>query len=203
MAMKGPESLTKLTEELKKLPGIGQKTAERLAFHILKATPDEVNRLSKALTDVKEKVRLCSICCSITEKDPCAICADDKRDHKTICVVEEPHDVFAIERINEFNGVYHVLMGVMSPLDGIGPEELKIAELVSRVEDGAEGGVTEVIVATNPNVEGEATAMYIGKLLADKEVIVTRIARGLPMGGDLEYADEMTLSKALGGRLKI
>ena len=198
--MKGPESLNTLTDELKKLPGIGQKTAERLAFHILKAAPDDVSRLSKALTDVKEKVKLCSVCYSITEKTPCTICDDDKRDHSLICVVEEPHDVFSVERINEFNGVYHVLMGVLSPLDGIGPEELKMAELVSRVDAG---GVTEVIVATNPNVEGEATAMYLGKLLADKDVTVSRIARGLPMGGDLEYADEMTLSKAFGGRLKI
>jgi len=197
---KSPESLDTLVEELQKLPGIGRKSAERLAFHILKAAPAEVSALTGALSDVKEKVKLCSVCLSITERDPCAICADTERDHTTLCVVEEPHDVFAIERINEFNGVYHVLMGVLSPLDGIGPEELKISELVDRVDGGS---VKEIIVATNPNVEGEATAMYLGKLLDGKGVVVTRIARGLPMGGDLEYADEVTLSKALGGRLRL
>jgi recombination protein RecR len=198
--MKGPESLGRLVEELQKLPGIGKKTAERLAFFILKTPADEVNRLTRALTDVKERVNLCSVCCSITESDPCSICADKRRDHGLVCVVEEPHDVFAVERINEFNGVYHVLMGALSPLDGIGPGELKIAELVKRVEAG---GVREIIVATNPNVEGEATAMYLGKTLKNHDVLVTRIARGLPVGGDLEYADEMTLSRAFGGRLKI
>ena len=146
-----------------------------------------------ALTDVKNKVRLCSICHSTTETDPCSICSDPDRDHGLICVVEEPHDVFAIERVGEYNGVYHTLMGALSPLDGIGPDELKIDQLKARVE---KGGVKEIIVATNPNLEGEATAMYIGKLLEKSGVSVTRIARGLPMGGDLEYADEMTLSKA-------
>lgn len=198
--MKNPESLDRLVEELQKLPGIGRKTAERLAFFILKATRDETEKLAKALMDVKDKVRVCSICYSITESDPCSICADTNRDHSTICVVEEPHDVFAIERVGEYKGVYHVLMGVLAPLDGIGPDELKIKELAERVD---RGGVKEVILATNPNVEGEATAMYIAKTLKGKDTLVTRIARGLPMGGDLEYADEMTLSRSLGGRMKI
>ncbi|MBI4827453.1 MAG: recombination protein RecR [Nitrospinae bacterium] len=198
--MKGPKSLSALMERLQSLPGVGRKTAERLAFHILKSTPEDVAALARALLDVKEKVRLCSICHSITETDPCSICADGQRDHGQVCVVEEPHDVYSIERIGEFRGVYHVLMGALSPLDGVGPEELKIAELVARVE---KGDVREVIVATNPNVEGEATAMYLAKILKPANTLVTRIARGLPMGGDLEYADEVTLSKALGGRLKM
>ncbi len=198
--MKGPESLSRLVERLKILPGVGDKTAERLAFFILKSSPDDVKKLTDALIDVKERVSLCSTCLSITEKDPCMICSDPNRDHSLICVVEEPHDVFAIERVGEFKGVYHVLMGVLSPLEGIGPEELKLDELSARVD---EGEVKEIIVATNPNSEGEATAMYIGKLLQDKEILVTRIARGLPMGGDLEYADEVTLSKALSGRIRL
>jgi len=198
--MNGPKTLATLMESFQKLPGIGRKTAERLAFHMLKAPEGEVKDFAQALVDLKEKVRLCSVCASITEQDPCVICADEKRDKSVICVVEEPHDVFSVERIGEFRGVYHVLMGALAPLDGVGPEELRIAELVSRVDNG---GVTEVIVATNPNVEGEATAMYLAKTLNPKNVLVTRIARGLPMGGDLEYADEVTLSKALGGRLKM
>jgi len=198
--MTGPDSLVKLVERLQTLPGVGRKTAERLAFHILKSTPDEVNKLSRAMLDVKEKARICSVCCSITESDPCPICTDQSRDHALVCLVEEPHDVFAIERIGEYRGVYHVLMGVLSPLDGVGPEELKITELVKRVE---QGGVREIIVATNPTAEGEATAMYVAKLLKPSGVIVSRIARGLPMGGDLEYADEMTLSKSLGGRSRL
>ncbi|VAX20892.1 Recombination protein RecR [hydrothermal vent metagenome] len=198
--MKGPESLSVLIERLTTLPGVGRKTAERLAFFILKSSAEEAGKLTQAITAVKEKVKLCSVCMSTTEQDPCSICADQRRDHGTICVVEEPHDVFAIERTSEFKGVYHVLMGVLSPLDGVGPDELKIDDLVERA---GRDGVKEVIVATNPSAEGEATAMYIGKLLADKGVLVTRIARGLPMGGDLEYADEVTLSKAMSGRLKI
>lgn len=182
------------------MPGVGRKTAERLAFHVLKGSADDARKLAQALVDVKEKVRLCSVCCSITESDPCAICADERRDKSVICVVEEPADVFAIERVNEFRGGYHVLMGALSPLDGVGPEQLKLDELVRRV---AAGGIDEVIVATNPNVEGEATAMYVARLLSGTNVLVTRIARGLPMGGDLEYADEVTLSKALDGRIKM
>ena len=198
--MKGPKSLDDLTQTLQELPGVGRKTAERLAFHILKSPVKDAKRLSDAITAVKEKVALCSVCFSITESDPCALCSDPERDKSVICVVEEPHDVFSLEKVGEFRGVYHVLMGALSPLEGIGPEELKIAELAARVK---QGGVQEVIVATNPNMEGEATAMYISRTLAPLQVLVTRIARGLPMGGDLEYADEMTLSKALSGRLKI
>jgi recombination protein RecR len=198
--MKGPKSLDLLMETLQELPGVGRKTAERLAFHILKSSPQEAKKLSEAIIAVKEKVSLCSICFSITEKDPCQICGDPERDKTQICVVEEPHDVYSIERVGDFKGVYHVLMGVLSPLEGVGPEELKIAELIHRVKAGA---VKEVIIATNPNMEGEATAMYISKTLAGEGTLVTRIARGLPMGGDLEYADEMTLSKALSGRMKI
>lgn len=195
--MKGPASLDRLVTELQKLPGVGRKTAERLAFHVLKSSPGEVRKLAQSLVDVKEKVRLCSVCCSVTENDPCDICGDDRRDRSVICVVEEPADVFAIERINEYKGVYHVLMGALAPLDGIGPEQLKLDALQARV--GA-GGIKEVIVATNPNVEGEATAMYVARLLAESGTVVSRIARGLPMGGDLEYADEVTLSRALDGR---
>ena len=198
--MKGPKSLDDLTQTLQELPGVGRKTAERLAFHILKSSIKEATKLSEAIMAVKEKVTLCSVCFSITEKDPCPICSDPERDKSIICVVEEPHDVYSIERVGDFGGVYHVLMGALAPLEGVGPEELKIAELLARVQAG---GVKEVIVATNPNMEGEATAMYISKALAPTQVLVSRIARGLPMGGDLEYADEMTLSKALSGRMKI
>lgn len=198
--MKGPESLSRLIEQLQKLPGVGAKTAERLAFFVLKSPREQAEKLSRALMDVKDKVRICSVCMSITESDPCRICSDPQRDRSIICVVEEPHDVFAVERVGEYRGVYHVLMGVLSPLDGVGPESLKIKELTERVENG---GVKEVIIATNPSVEGEATAMYIAKALKPKDVVVTRIARGLPMGGDLEYADEITLSKSLSGRIRL
>lgn len=187
-------------ERFQKLPGVGPKTAERLAFHVLKSPAQDARALAEALIELKEKVALCSICHSITESDPCSICADPRRDKSVVCVVEEPHDVYSIEKMGEFNGVYHVLLGVLSPLDGVGPEQLKIAGLVARVEAG---GIDEIIVATNPNVEGEATAMYLAKTLKPKGALVTRIARGIPMGGDLEYADEVTLSKAMGGRLKM
>ncbi|MBI3584025.1 MAG: recombination protein RecR [Nitrospinae bacterium] len=195
--MKGPESLFKLIEELRKLPGVGRKTAERLAFYILKSQRHETDALVKAISELKEKVRLCSICSSITETDPCNICSDMNREKNTLCVVEEPHDVFAIEKTKEYKGSYHVLMGVLSPLDGIGPSDLKIEELLSRVR---ENGIREVILATNPNLEGEATAMYIAKVLKPFGMKVTRIARGLPVGGDLEYADEVTLTKSIEGR---
>lgn len=198
--MTGPKSLTDLVDRLKTLPGVGRKTAERLAFHILKSSKAEAEHLSRAIMDVKEKARLCSVCVSITDTDPCPICSDQSRDHSVICVVEEAHDLYSIERVGEYRGVYHVLMGALSPLDGVGPEELRIKELVARVE---KGGVKEIIIATNPNAEGEATAMYIAKTLKPLGVAVTRIARGLPMGGDLEYADEMTLSKSLSGRMRI
>ena len=195
--MKGPESLFKLIEELRKLPGVGRKTAERLAFYILKSQRHEADALVNAILELKEKVRLCSVCNSITEVDPCNICSDMNREKNLLCVVEEPHDVFAIEKTREFKGSYHVLMGVLSPLDGIGPSDLKIEELLSRVR---ENGIREVILATNPNLEGEATAMYIAKVLKPFGMKVTRIARGLPVGGDLEYADEVTLTKSIEGR---
>ena len=195
--MKGPESLFKLKEELRKLPGVGRKTAERLAFYILKSQRHEADALVKAILELKEKVRLCSVCSSITEVDPCNICSDMNREKNMLCVVEEPHDVFAIEKTREFKGSYHVLMGVLSPLDGVGPSDLKIEELLNRVR---ENGIREVILATNPNLEGEATAMYIAKVLKPFGMKVTRIARGLPVGGDLEYADEVTLTKSIEGR---
>lgn len=195
--MKGPESLLNLVDELKKLPGVGRKTAERLAFHILKSSRNEAEALARAVMEVKDKVRLCSICSSITEVDPCNICSDPNREKNTLCVVEEPHDVFAIEKTKEYKGSYHVLMGVLSPLDGVGPSDLKIEELLNRVR---QNGIREVILATNPNLEGEATAMYVAKILKPLGMKVTRIARGLPVGSDLEYADEVTLTKAMEGR---
>ncbi len=198
--MKGPEFLIELIGLFQKFPGVGQKTAERLAFHVLKSPSNEAILLAKALVAVKEKMALCSICNSITESNPCLICGDSNRDKQIVCVVEEPHDVHCIERAGEYNGVYHVLMGVLEPLDGVGPNELKIDQLVDRVKSD---GIKEIILATNPNLEGEATAMYVFKVLQPLGVLVTRIARGLPMGGDLEYADEMTVSKALGGRMKM
>ncbi len=195
--MKGPKSLFNLVDELKKLPGVGRKTAERLAFHILKSQRNEAEALARAVMEVKDKVKLCSLCSSITETDPCNICSDPNREKNTLCVVEEPHDVFAIEKTREYKGSYHVLMGVLSPLDGIGPSDLKIEELLNRVR---QNGIREVILATNPNLEGEATAMYVAKILKPFGMKVTRIARGLPVGGDLEYTDEVTLTKAMEGR---
>jgi recombination protein RecR len=193
------EALQQLIEEFAKLPGIGRKTAQRLALFVLKQPRDEVVRMAKALVNVKDKTRTCSICCNITEVDPCAICASPKRDRSVVCVVEEPNDVLALEKTNDFRGLYHVLGGSLSPLDGIGPEELKIKELLARIE----GEVSEVILAMNPNVEGEATTLYLGRLLKPLGVKVTRIARGLPVGGDLEFADEATLSRALEGRITL
>jgi len=203
--MKGLESLFKLIDELRKLPGVGRKTAERLAFYLLKSQRGEVEALARAIIELKDKVRLCSTCSSITETDPCNICSDKNREKNTLCVVEEPHDVFAIERTKEYKGCYHVLMGVLSPLDGVGPSDLKIEELLKRVRDN---GVKEVIMATNPNLEGEATAMYLQKQIdaatvsAEEKILITRLAHGLPVGADIEYADEVTLSRALEGRRK-
>ena len=194
-----PEPLIRLVEELQRLPGIGPKSAQRLAFHILKTPREDADRLAAAVRDVKERVTYCSVCNNITDADPCAYCSSVTRDPKIICVVEEPQNVAAIEKTREFKGTYHVLMGALSPLQGIGPDDLKIQGLLSRVN----GGVTEIILATNPNVEGEATALYLAKLLRPLGVRVTRIARGLPVGGDLEYADQVTLSKALEGRREI
>lgn len=194
-----PDPLVRLIEELQRLPGIGPKGAQRLAFHILKTPREQTDRLVDAVRDVKERVTYCSICNNITDTDPCAFCANDARDHHVICVVEEPQNVTAIEKTREFKGVYHVLMGALSPLQGIGPDDLKIKGLLARISSG----VTEVILATNPNVEGEATAIYLARLLKPLGVRVTRIAMGVPVGSDLEYADEVTMHKALEGRREV
>jgi recombination protein RecR len=191
--------VARLIEEFSKLPGVGTKTAQRLTYHMLRTPIEEARSLAAALVAVKEQVGYCSICCNITDADvdPCAICSDPRRDPIRICVVEEPLDVLAIERTGEFRGRYHVLHGAISPIDGIGPERLRTRELVARV---TAGGIEEVILATNPNLEGEATAMYLADLLASHVPSITRIARGLPVGGDLEYADDVTLIRSLQGR---
>ena len=194
-----PEPLIKLIEELQRLPGIGPKGAQRLAFYILRTPREQTDRLADALRDVKERVTYCSVCNNITDADPCLYCSGDERNHNIICVVEEPQNVSAVERSREFRGVYHVLMGALSPLQGIGPDDLKIKGLLSRVGNG----VTEIILATNPNVEGEATAIYLARLLKPLGVKVTRIAMGVPVGSDLEYADEVTMHKALEGRREV
>jgi len=194
-----PDPLAKLIEQLQRLPGIGAKSAQRLAFHILKTPREEVDRLADAMRDVKERVTYCSTCSNITDVDPCFFCTHPARDQKVICVVEEPENVTAVERTRQFTGVYHVLMGALSPLHGIGPDDLKIRELLGRVAGGAE----EVILATNPNVEGEATAIYLAKLLKPLGVRVTRIAMGVPVGSDLEYADEVTMQRAMEGRREV
>ncbi len=189
--------IQRLVEELGRLPGIGPKTAQRLAFHLLFAKREDVARLAAAILDAKEKVRPCSSCWNLTDADPCTLCADPARDRTLVCVVEDPKDVAAMERTRAFRGLYHVLHGAISPLEGIGPDRLKIRELLQRLERGE---IREVILATNPNVEGEATALYLSRLLQPLDVRVTRIARGLPEGGDLDYVDEITLSRALEGR---
>jgi recombination protein RecR len=194
-----PDPLVRLIEELQRLPGIGPKGAQRLAFHILKTPREQTDRLSDALRDVKERVTYCSVCNNITALDPCAFCSSDARDPHIICVVEEPQNVGAIEKTREFRGMYHVLMGALSPLQGIGPDDLKIKSLLGRVTNG----VTEIILATNPNVEGEATAIYLARLLKPLGVKVTRIAMGVPVGSDIEYADEVTMHKALEGRREV
>jgi recombination protein RecR len=194
-----PDALIRLIEELQRLPGIGPKGAQRLAFHILRTPREQTDRLAEALRDVKERVTYCSVCNNITDADPCAYCSNDERNHNVICVVEEPQNVTAVERSREFRGVYHVLMGALSPLQGVGPDDLKIKGLLSRVGNG----VTEIILATNPNVEGEATAIYLARLLKPLGVKVTRIAMGVPVGSDLEYADEVTMHKALEGRREV
>ena len=194
-----PDPLIRLIEELQRLPGIGPKGAQRLAFHILKTPREQTDRLVVALRDVKERVTYCSICNNITDVDPCAYCSSDARDPRTICVVEEPQNVSVIEKTREFKGVYHVLMGALSPLQGIGPDDLKIKGLLARVGNG----VSEVILATNPNVEGEATALYLARLLKPLGVRVTRIAMGVPVGSDLDYADDMTMHRALEGRREV
>ena len=186
-----------LIDELGRLPGIGPKSAQRIAFHLLKVPTEDVQRLAHALTDAKARVRFCERCWNIAEEAECPVCLDDRRDSTVICVVEESRDIVAIERTGEFRGRYHVLLGAMSPLEGIGPEQLKIKELFARIEPE---GIEEVILCTNPNTEGEVTAMYLARMLKAFDVRVTRIASGLPVGGDLEYADELTLGRALEGR---
>ncbi len=194
-----PDPLIRLIEELQRLPGIGPKGAQRLAFHLLRTPREHTDRLIEAVRDVKERVTYCSVCNNITDSDPCVYCRNESRDHRLICVVEEPQNVAAIEKTREFKGVYHVLMGALSPLQGIGPDELKIKGLLTRMTDGA----TEVILATNPNVEGEATAIYLARLLKPLGVKVTRIAMGVPVGSDIEYADEVTMHRALEGRREV
>jgi len=191
--------LERLIEAFRKLPGIGAKSAQRLAFHVLRSSREDAQRLASALLEVKDTIRLCSVCFNITDTDPCVICADDDRDRSQICVVEEPHNLVAIEK-SGFRGLYHVLHGSIAPLRGLGPDDLKIGALLQRLRDGS---VTEVILATNPNVEGEATAVYLSRLLKPLGVRATRIALGLPVGSELEYADEVTVGKALEGRREI
>ena len=192
--------LTRLISELSKLPGIGGKTAQRLAFHILSLDETEVESLAAAMTTAKREMRYCSCCGNLTDRDPCEICQDQWRDRDVICVVESPRDVFAMERIREYHGLYHVLHGVISPMDGIGPEDINLKELIIRLQDST---VKEVIIATNPNIEGEATAMYIARLIKPTGIKVTRIAHGIPVGGDLEYTDEDTLLIAMEGRRQL
>lgn len=192
--------LNDLIEHFRALPGIGSKTAVRLAYHILDMDADEAGALAAAIVAAKERIGFCNVCFNLSDRSPCQICASEKRDHSVICVVEEPQDAAAMERMKDYNGLYHVLHGALSPLNGVGPNDIRIKELVSRLYDDK---IKEVIMATNPNVEGEATAMYIAKLIKPAGVKVTRIARGLPVGGDLEYADEVTLAKAMENRREI
>ena len=189
-----------LIDELGRLPGVGPKSAARIAFYILKTPPEDANRLARSIIEVKERISWCRRCFSIAEGELCAYCRDDRRDSTVVCVVEEPRDIVAVERTQEFKGLYHVLQGAISPIEGIGPEQLRVKELLTRVRDE---GTAEIILATNPNIEGEATAMYLARLLHPMGIIVTRIASGLPVGGDLEYADEVTLGRALEGRRNI
>ncbi len=194
------QPIARLIDELTKLPGIGPKTAQRLAFHLLFSPREEVQTLAEAMLVAREKVRYCTVCQNLTDQDPCSICSSTRRDRGLICVVEEPRDVVALERTREYKGLYHVLQGAISPMEGIGPDDLRLRELLSRLGDGQ---VREVILATNPNIEGEATAMYLARLLKPMGLRVTRLARGLPVGGDIEYADEVTLGKALEGRREV
>jgi recombination protein RecR len=195
-----PEPIAKLIESFSRLPGIGPKTAGRLAFYVLRMKEEDVIDFAKALVNVKRNLTYCTVCCNITDTDPCRICSDKTRDVSAICVVQEPKDLVAMERTREFHGQYHVLHGAISPMDGLGPDDIRIAELVRRLGDEQ---VQELILATNPNIEGEATAMYLSRLVKPFGIKVTRIAHGLPVGGDLEYADEVTISKALEGRREL
>jgi recombination protein RecR len=198
MSTAGP--IARLIQQLAKLPGIGEKTAARLAFHILRAPPEDAAALGAAIVELRARIKLCGVCCDFTEEDPCPVCRDQRRDASLICVVAQPQDVVAIERTGGYRGRYHVLHGVLSPLDGIGPDDLRITELVRRA---GQGEAKEVIVATNPSVEGETTAVYLAKLLRPLGVRTSRIATGVPMGGELEYADRLTLARALDGRREI
>jgi len=195
-----PEPLARLINELEKLPGVGPKTAQRLAFHIMRAPREDAIRLSEAVAEVRDRVGYCERCFNFSDKPICDICSDPQRDQSVICVVEEARDVVAIEKTGEFRGLYHVLQGAISPIDNVGPEEIRVAELMERLRDGT---VTEIVVATNPNVEGEATALYLARLIKPLDITITRIASGLPVGGDLEYADEVTLGRALSGRRRL
>jgi recombination protein RecR len=189
--------LEALIEEFKKLPGIGTKSAQRLAFHIIRTSSKDAEKLAQAILQLKESIRYCSVCNNITDVDPCRYCTDPSRDHSLLCVLEEPHNLVSIEKTREYRGLYHILLGVLSPLQGVGPDQLKIKGLMDRLRQGE---VKEIILATNPNVEGEATALYLSKLIKPLGVRVTRIAMGVPVGGDLDYTDEVTVSKALEGR---
>ena len=193
-----PDSANRLIDEFSRLPGIGRKTAQRLAFHLLNSEKETVYRLSDALKDIKIKVQDCSLCHGITEDDPCKICNDVKRDDRLLCIVENAYDIFIFEKTNSFRGKYHVMGGALSPLDGIGPDNLNVDSLVRRLQPGM-----EIILATNPSVEGETTALYLAKILAEKNVTVSRLARGIPVGGDLEYVDEATLIRAMEGRTSV
>lgn len=195
-----PKPLARLINELSKLPGVGGKTAQRLAFHILSMTDAEAGNLAHAIEDAKAQMKYCSVCGNLTDTDPCAICTDKSRRQDIICVVESPRDVMAMERIREFDGLYHVLHGAISPMDGIGPEDINLKSLIIRLQNS---DVKELILATNPNIEGEATAMYIARLIKPSGIKVSRIANGIPVGGDLEYADEVTLLKAMEGRREL
>lgn len=192
--------LSNLISQLSKLPGIGGKTAQRLAFYILSMEDEEAGAVAQAILDAKKSMKYCSVCGNLTDVDPCSICADSSRNRQVICVVESPRDVSAMERIKEFGGLYHVLHGAISPMDGIGPDDINLRQLIIRLQ---EDDVCEVILATNPNIEGEATAMYAARLIKPSGIKVTRIAHGIPVGGDLEYADEITLSKAMEGRREL
>ena len=192
-----PEPIVRLIDAFHRLPGIGPKSAQRLAYHVLRVPRTEAEALTTAILDVKDRIILCTVCTNITESDPCSYCRDERRDHTMICVVEQPLDVLAIERAGGYRGVYHVLHGVLNPMDGVGPEDLRIRELLQRLGDGT---VHEIIMATNPSLEGEATTMYLNRLLSPLGVKVTRLARGLPSGADLEYTDDVTLTRALTGR---
>jgi recombination protein RecR len=198
------EPVQRLIDELSQLPGIGPKSAQRVAFYLLKVTPAAARQLAASIVEVKEKVRLCRRCFNVSDQELCEYCRDPRRDLTLVCVVQEPPDIVAIERTREFHGLYHVLQGAISPIEGIGPEDLRVAELLERLKSGSqEPPVAEVILATNPNVEGEATAMYLARLLSPLGLSVTRLASGLPVGGDLEYADEVTLGRALEGRRSV